>query len=212
MTAPNGITYTLGLSGSMSELSLRFDQFEDSFANQAALDAMFPDGSYSFTSGDNSYQLNLVGTYSPAPIVQFSDGMWEGGQLILTADQAAADLRITSNSTNANGFRSIAVNDDLFSYDYFTYEDGSSPGTVSALIAGGSLKPGSTYYVEVEFDNVVDYIKPTAGELRNGFALYSTTTLLTVSVVPEPETYSLMLAGLFLVGVVARRKLTKQLQ
>lgn len=209
LTAPNGATYTLETSNAFSEPSLRFDQFETGFANQASLDALFPDGNYTFESGGQGYRLQLAGSYASAPMVEFSSGRWEDGKLLLTPEEAASDWRITSSFTNANGFRSIAINDAAFSFDYFTYVIGPFPGTVSALIAGNSLKPGTTYHIEVDFDNTVDFITPTAGELRNGFALYSTTTFLSVTVVPEPETYVLVLAGLGLVGIAARRKLAK---
>ena len=202
MVVPGGTSYALGLEdgifGSQS-WSRRSLWYEASFANEAALNTLFPDGNYIFTSGVHSYQLDLVGSYVAAPLVQFSAGHWEGGRLVLTAEQAAADWQIISSFTDANGFRSIAVNDDAFSFDYYIYEDGQGgrfPGTVSAVISGGSLRPGLTYNVEVEFDNVVDYINPTVGELRNGFALYSTTTFLIVSVVPEPQVWQFFAAGL----------------
>lgn len=207
LTLPGGAAYSLELSsGDLgSEWSLRYDSYEAGFTSEAALNASFPDGRYTFASGGYSYDLQLSGGYVDMPLVQFSAGHWEEGRLILTAEEATSDWYIASNFTNANGFRSISVADEAFSFHVFSYDDGSFPGAVSSVIAGGSLKPGMTYSVEVEFDNVVDYVNPAEGDLRNGFALYSTSTFVTVTVVPEPQPWLLLAAGMLPLLLAARR-------
>lgn len=176
-------------------------RYDATFGTEAALSAAFSNGLYTIVNGADRYELRLTGSHPASPLASFSRGSWKDGHLVLSAEDAANGIQITGTGAAVNGFRSIEIESATDPLNYFEYDTGGLPTVVSRSVAGGIFKPGHDYVVAVEFDQVVDAISPAHGELRaqgpnpNGFAVFSSATRVSVSVVPEPSGYA-YLAGM----------------
>jgi len=76
---------------------------------------------------------------------------------------------------------------------------GTPPGTLNGIAAGDFLHTGKLIAVKL-FDSFGNEITDASLLSESGF------DYLNVSAVPEPSTYALMLAGIGLVGLAARRR------
>ncbi|MDP2136619.1 MAG: PEP-CTERM sorting domain-containing protein [Candidatus Didemnitutus sp.] len=182
-----------------------------SFADQAALDAAFPNGTQSLIVGGIPFTLSLAGNLYPnTPLATASAGTWTGGLLQLTAAQASAGFSITSNTftgwANDGSFRiGIWGDGSSYSQDVETY----AANFLAMNVAGGALTAGNTYSFTVEFMRFTDSdtsLQPTLGVNALGVAGYVINTSFSVQVIPEPSTYAAILGGLALAGVVWRRR------
>ena len=117
----------------------------------------------------------------------------------------------------------ITVTGDLYNYwDYssanlsissnYSASDSSSSGSARANKSFYSYSTGDKSYsgvFTVAVANASDLIT-TSGSLNSSLSVYANADSYTyVPGVPEPETYAMMLAGLFLIGSVARRQTLK---
>jgi len=128
-------------------------------------------------------------------------------------------IRLDTNSAGSDGGPNISQAEANAEADYFTLES-SAGNTFTSL---GSVRvydynacpPGDLSYPSCNTGSVdlmghinslhVDsFANPSGGAFLNS----STTSVL--SLVPEPETYAMLLAGLGLIGTIARRRRTAQ--
>jgi hypothetical protein len=139
------------------------------------------------------------------------DGYITGSNLLGTQGTVAngADFAMSANGTayagTGNGYGTtgkingiVPVATAAIGTALNFYEFSNSVGTVDPAYLGTEKATIQQFKQVGRGPNGTDFI--------NTFTLASNGTLTYVAAVPEPETYALMLAGLGLVGVVARRR------
>jgi len=118
-------------------------------------------------------------------------------------DQKVADVAVTSLS-NVTGSFDYLLNAVGASGN--TYTGSAISGLTASLYLGNTLKSTSTG-LNYSFSNLLSgtYTLKASGTVANGgFNLLITN--YTVTPVPEPETYAMLLAGLGVMGAIARRR------
>jgi len=192
-------------------------EFKSDHETQVALDGAYPNGTYGVTIADQTVNLSLTGdAYPVTPYAIVSAGTWTGN--VLTVDAAQA-LTIDTNVFDGFGSGILShlalrvygpfgnsssefVELDSFFGDIFEGEENPGSSSLSHTFQIGDLIAGTTYFVEIEFDQAVALGEEYADALA--VALYSSTTRFridTLAAVPEPGTYAL-LAGLGVFGLV----------
>ncbi|SDK39475.1 PEP-CTERM protein-sorting domain-containing protein [Methylophilus rhizosphaerae] len=93
---------------------------------------------------------------------------------------------------------------DAFSFDTFSLVDGDKN-----LVATGSVFNSSAHiaFGALETTQYGNFYLHVVGTSQGGTAGYNGTITNFVAAVPEPETYALMLSGLGIIGLIARRKM-----
>lgn len=143
--------------------------------------------SFSAVAGDQTLVINADGlTHNFDAVI--GDGILSGGHDLITLGNLGAG---TYNIGITVSGQKLSFNDTLSNLN----------GTKGQAFAFGGLK-----FFGVEYNGVGPFVLDLAGTAATG-ASYNGT--YTVSAVPEPETYGMLLGGLALMGVVARRKAKK---
>lgn len=97
----------------------------------------------------------------------------------------------------------------------FTFQDASTLTINGSQVPSGTGNQGVSRYVNVFADSTnkitgVSFVSTTfydsLGNLKTGNAFETDNHAYSVTAVPEPESYALMLAGLGLMGTIARRR------
>ena len=86
---------------------------------------------------------------------------------------------------------------DAFSFDLSFSGGALPPMSLLSFTSAGNYSPGTP---SLNLNN------PAPNVLHAGFQRLDATDVYTISAVPEPETYALLLAGLGLMGGIARRR------
>ena len=154
-----------------------------------------------------SSALNPAGTIYAAPGV-LAEHPGSGGQYAVvrwTAQQSG------TYSVNA-GFYGISAQGQATSTDVHVLKNGASQfdGLVEGHWANENVRVGTSAPLTfaLQAGDKVDFV---VGYGSNGNYLYDSTRLTaTIAAVPEPETYAMLLAGLGLMGGIARRRKAKQ--
>ncbi|MBA5637164.1 PEP-CTERM sorting domain-containing protein [Duganella sp. LX20W] len=143
--------------------------------------------SFSASAGDQTVSIIADGqTHVFNAVV--GDGILSGGHDLITLGNLGAGTYNIGLTVSGQHLSFDAVHSNL-------------NGTLGQTFAVGGLK-----FFGVEYSGVGPFVLDLAGTASAG-ANYSGT--YTVSAVPEPETYGMLLGGLALMGVVARRKAKK---
>ncbi|QTN29355.1 PEP-CTERM sorting domain-containing protein [Rhodoferax sp. AJA081-3] len=125
--------------------------------------------------------------------------------------------RFTGWDFSALGSGAVSVFQTNAAFGAFTsgtepsdYADRTALGVIGfnfVADAGSKINPGKTSFVQVIRTNARHY-QPGNFGLLNGIG--DNAPGFAVSAVPEPESYAMMLAGLCLMGTIARRRKSKQ--
>lgn len=143
--------------------------------------------SFSASAGDQTLNVIADGqTHVFNAVVD--DGILSGGHDLITLGNLGAGTYNIGLTVSGQNLSFDAVHSNL-------------NGALGQTFAVGGLK-----FFGVEYNGVGPFVLDLAGTASAG-ANYSGT--YTVSAVPEPETYGMLLGGLALMGVVARRKAKK---
>ncbi|WP_229215397.1 choice-of-anchor E domain-containing protein [Duganella sp. CY15W] len=159
-----------------------------------------------FTNFTGSINVENTSTSSPLSFTQ-----WVSSTVTLaisptaalttnSSDHKSATLGVYDGTTDFGGTSGGSVSFSANGHETVIYSDSatlaafSGPGSLQALVSGSSNSWGS-----LENGNQVNAI-PTQIDT------YAKVTYTYITAVPEPETYAMLLAGLGLVGVVARRR------
>ncbi len=184
------------------------------FTSASLRDAAFGDGAYTFTVNGASVTLDLVGNAFPnAPLITLAGGSWSGGKYILDVSQP---LTITTNAfagygTHADDVILVAASSDGDNPDIalLGQAHSSTPGTnfLSLTLPAFTFASGHDYLVGGGFSSIVDLAPHASLPGSLNAASYDVFTALTVSAVPEPETYALLLLGFGVLTFSLRRRL-----
>jgi len=185
-----------------------------SYTSQAALEAAFPQGTYTFTGGSTSVSLNLSGDLYPTttPLVTLTGGTWSNGVYLVDPGQAVtitSDAFAGYSSAGVGGHIGLSLQaangPQLFNNEQFSSTNPSDQ--ISYTIAANTLAAGQTYYGNVSFATIVD-IQPNAAlpNSLNG-AYYNLDTSFVISAVPIPGAAWLLLTGVMGLLALNRRKM-----
>lgn len=158
-------------------------------ANASALDLTVDLGTINPPAYFSEVIEKSIGTFSDIWSFTIAVPTYSGGSV--------SNLAI-SIPTLGNLFNISDLSVQLFSStNSLIFDLDATPGSTDQIKVGsGTFLPGDYYF------NVAG----NADGLNGGQYVFAVTTLP----VPEPETYAMLLAGLGLVGVMARRRLNKQ--
>ncbi len=177
-TPPGGASTPLAFDSGSSKY-----KFSESFGSQAAMDAAFPNGNYTFSvTGVPSFTLSLSGNLYPNVPQVTGGGTWNAsGQLVINPAQ---NNTISFNTFTTYGtagalshmqlqISSIDGSTVSLSQSYITSSN-SAPFT-SYSIPAGTLAPGAIYYASIEYDTApADNSTAVSGD--EAVTVYSVTT------------------------------------
>ena len=195
-------------SGNDNNVSGEYIEFTNLGTNAVNFSGwVYDDDSRSSTVAAGGFSLSALGLVNP------------GESVVITESDAAAfrtnwnlpgTVKVLGNYTNNIG-RADEIN--LFDangtlVDRLAYGDAVFPGTIRTQTSGGT--PVSLTALAPQTVQIGDWVLAATGD-SYGSTMAATGDvgnpgLFTLAPVPEPETYAMLLAGLGLVGAIARRR------
>ncbi len=137
------------------------------------------------------------------------------GTLFYDARNGPLTLASNSFSVNAGTLTHLGIsisptNGQPNGFTDFNQEAfGTGTGSISQTYSTASeFVSGTTYQVELEFDNLVDGPNALSGQLAGGqsVAVYTTRTEFNLLVIPEPSTYAALAGAAALTLAAVRRR------
>lgn len=191
---PGGATHNLSLSGTTWS-------YGQTYGSTAALNAAWPSGGYLYTIPTTTAPtttftptLNQVAVVTTIPTL--GNTSWSGGILFL--DHSVSNT-ITWNVNDATFY-----NFTLFGNLGDNVNLSGNASDLSLSLSAGTLVNGESYNGSLALINESDDFSQVPGV--EGVSQTYTQTSFTLHVVPEPFTYGLVLSGLGLLRLVAKRK------
>jgi hypothetical protein len=188
------------------------------FASKSAMDAAYPNGTYSFNVNTTPVTLTLGGTLNadryPAEIPTVTNGTWSGGALVLDA--------ANSFTFNFNSFSDYSPNGAIQFSIYSTDISGNptsqlintmaiaafaQPALTSYDLVGGTLQAGQIYYGQLDFTRITAF-DSTSIRGASGIASFEREThfyINTIAAVPEPAGLAGWLGAAALAVAIGRR-------
>ena len=193
LKTPRGSVLPLSLDGSQWDLK----GLGYGYLSQAALDADFPDGTYTCIlntthDGNKSVALPLIdGTYPPAPQIQnfgAAQAVNPGGAFSLVWNSIS--------STDASDFIQLQIQDATGNTVFKTPDVTSDlNGTVtSTVVPAGTLSPNATYTASLLFVRTVSFDPTSYGQGVNGVASYVSRTQFSIVTTSAPDVTRILLA------------------
>ena len=171
-----------------TEWSLGFGDQES--PDQAGLNALFPNGTYSVSVGERTVVLDLSGdTYPPAPRAVLGGGAWANGDYII---DPAQDLEVSLQPFDGFGTHvedrvGIDIDDGRFTVERLASADASTT-PLSLTIPAGTLSVGQEVWIELEANIAVDH-DGGLGDETPALAVYSSSSWVRVRArAPQPLT------------------------
>jgi len=197
--------------GGLGLVNIAFDSssgqwdYKQDFTTQSAMEAAFPNGTYTFNSGGTTANFPLTGNlYTNIPTATFNlSGIWSTSIYYI---QPGQDLTINTNSiagfTTGNYRVGIDanVNNNINSYPSIQFDslnNGLTTANGNITIPGSELTAGTDWQVKMQFNAFSNF---TSSGINGGtnVALYTMNTKFDVQVVPEPGETALMIGTLAL--------------
>ena len=153
VTPPAGATGSINLVENGGNNGLFFEEF---FATKAAMDAAFPDGTYSYTintSTPNTYnrqQNTGSDAYPPVPMLTTSGATWSNGTLLVNT---TADYTFTYPGYNSPGGNStsLTITNSSGNVVSYTHPGDGTPG--SFTLTANTLQEGQNYNCYIQYGN-----------------------------------------------------------
>ena len=192
LTASSPFNSVTVQSASVSR-SLAFEDgrwlFEDDFVGvtQAQYSGTYPDGIYTMNGSGETASVSLTSSYPNQPVMTFGGGSWQGGELVLSAEQAESELSLVTNQSDSGGFLSfeiVELSADEVIVEVELNPRGVSGSSISHTVPAGTLKPGLRYEVFAEFDEVTD-VEGAGLDAGTTFAVASSATKIILRVQNE---------------------------
>jgi hypothetical protein len=155
VSMPGGVAGSFRTPAGVTTAVRAGDEFQQRFATRAAMDAAFPDGTYTLTVGNTAnIPLALQSSTYPSEPPQVLGGTWTQGRLVIDPTR---DATIQFNATAGWGTTGV------FSFAYFSLWEGEGDDIISitrasteaagpittVTIPARTLVAGHTYNVEV---------------------------------------------------------------
>ena len=188
VTGPFSGTRTLGYTG--------WWHFEGVAFSQSALDAGYPNGTYTVTANGTSYPFSLAGNfYFNAPVFTLAGGTWIEGKYVVDPGQPFSVATNTFTGYGSGTDASVHVflgREAANVFDYWALRS-SSPAASSAslTIPAGTMVAGNEYYLAANFRTHIDV---TTGPV-NRYAYYGTITNLTVKAERSQQAFPLTVSS-----------------
>jgi len=202
ITTPGG---GLGLVNIAFDASSGQWDYKQDFTTQSAMEAAFPNGTYTFNSGGTTANFPLTGNlYTNIPTATFNlGGIWSNSIYYI---QPGQDLMINTNSIagfTTGNFRvgiDANVNNNINSYASIQFDslnNGLTTANGNITIPSSELTAGTDWQVKMQFNAFSNF---TSSGINGGtnVALYTMNTKFDVQVVPEPSETALMIGTLAL--------------
>jgi len=176
---------------------------------QAPLNTMY-EGVYEVTPNNSWATANGLSWISPYPDTMGPDGYYSYMTIItddlgwLGSDQSAVFEKLTITHSSDNRFEAVIINGVHYA-DLSPQAGGYNAfgGFATNDVVGIDWNIGSPNTIEFIVYNGIG-----SGPNPTGFAAGIQATY-SITAIPEPETYAMMLAGLGIVGAIARRRRIK---